>query len=286
VFIVAVEASSQDLGEKPSDRWTHHLSGLWTSLGTLCVNPATNCTESIIQWLVRGFNATVQEPNERHPGCCQGVADGSVATTGVPAKQPLVRQSHAGQRFGALGEGNVLRENLNHIGSTPLIQNIIGASETVRKGLAVLAVTDDSISAFGILYKSFEGAAPTLQWMVHDSGPPAENGSTLADLRTDALDLSVFCLDTDIVRHLLLQTSQEKADRWFDSSRFRLRIRIGGLLGQVRSSGTLSTRTCTLVPGSRVLRKLVFYNGSHFVLEKYAPEVAKEIIQMFSVNAE
>jgi hypothetical protein len=219
VFIVAVEASSQDLGEKPSDRWTHNLSGLWTSLGTLCVNPPTNCTESIVQWFVRGFNAAVQEPNVRHPGCCQGVADGSVATAGVPAKQPLVRQSHAGQRFDALGEGNVLRKNLNHIRSTPLIQNIICASEKVRKGLTVLAVTDDSVCAFGILDKSFESAAPTLQWMVHDSGPPAENGSTLANLRTDALDLSVFCRDADVVRYLLLQTSQEKADRWFDSGR-------------------------------------------------------------------
>jgi hypothetical protein len=152
----------------------------------------------------------VQEPNERHPGCCQGVADGSVATAGVPAKQPLVRQSHAGQRFDALGEGNVLRENLNHIGSTPLIQNIICASETVRKGLTVLAVTDDSISAFGILDKPFEGAAPTLQWMVHDSGPPAENGSTLADLRTDAVDFSVFCRGTDVVRYVAAHANVTK----------------------------------------------------------------------------
>src|ERR1700738_491300 len=179
VFIVAVEASSQDLGEKPSDRWTHHLSGLWTSLGTLCVNPPTNCTESIVQWLVRGFNAAVQEPDERHPGRCQGVADGSVATAGVPAKQPLVRQSHAGQRFDALGEGNVLRENLNHIGSTPLIQNIVRASEKVREGLTVPAVTDDSVSAFGILDKSFESAAPTLQWMVHDPALRLRTGAHL-----------------------------------------------------------------------------------------------------------
>jgi pimeloyl-ACP methyl ester carboxylesterase len=28
--------------------------------------------------------------------------------------------------------------------------------------------------------------------------------------------------------------------------------------------------------------KVVFYNGSHFVLEEYAPEVAREIIDAFS----
>jgi hypothetical protein len=48
----------------------------------------------------------------------------------------------------------------------------------------------------------FESAAPTLQWIVHDSGPPAENGSTVASLRTDALDLSVFCRATNIVRYM------------------------------------------------------------------------------------
>ena len=28
--------------------------------------------------------------------------------------------------------------------------------------------------------------------------------------------------------------------------------------------------------------RLVFYDGSHFVLEEYAPQVAREIIQVFS----
>jgi pimeloyl-ACP methyl ester carboxylesterase len=32
--------------------------------------------------------------------------------------------------------------------------------------------------------------------------------------------------------------------------------------------------------------KLVFYNGGHFVLEEYAPEVAREIINMFSPGGE
>jgi hypothetical protein len=65
--------------------------------------------------------------------------------------------------------------------------------------------------------------------------PPAENGSTLRDLRAAALDLWVFYRGTDVVRYLLLQTSRQKADRWFDGGRFRMRIRIAGLLGQVRS---------------------------------------------------
>jgi ADP-ribose pyrophosphatase YjhB (NUDIX family) len=40
------------------------------------------------------------------------------------------------------------------------------------------------------------------------------------ELRTDALDLWVFCRGNDGVRYLLLQTSQEKADRWFGGGRF------------------------------------------------------------------
>jgi hypothetical protein len=136
----------------------------------------------------------VQEPNERHPGCCQGIADGSVATAGVPAKQSFVRQSHASQRFDALGEGNVLRKNLNHIGPTALIQNIIRAPEKVREGLTVIAVTDGSICAFGILDRPFEGAATTLQWMAHDFGSPAEDGSRYANRRA-----SVFVRNLDSV---------------------------------------------------------------------------------------
>src|ERR1700730_4351099 len=116
----------------------------------------------------------MQEPNERHLWCWQSVADVSVATAGVPAKQSFVRQSHASQRFDALGEGNVLRENLNHIGPTAFIQNIIRASERVCKGLTVSAVTDDSISALGILDNPFEGSPPTLQWVVHVDLPTRE----------------------------------------------------------------------------------------------------------------
>jgi hypothetical protein len=41
------------------------------------------------------------------------------------------------------------------------------------------------------------------------------------ELRTDAIDLWVFCRDeAGVVRYLLLRTSQEKADRWFGGGRF------------------------------------------------------------------
>ena len=40
------------------------------------------------------------------------------------------------------------------------------------------------------------------------------------DLRTDALDLWVFCRSAGTARYLLLHTSQEKADRWFGGGRF------------------------------------------------------------------
>jgi 8-oxo-dGTP pyrophosphatase MutT (NUDIX family) len=40
------------------------------------------------------------------------------------------------------------------------------------------------------------------------------------ELRTDVLDLWVFARGPDGVRYLLLQTSQEKADRWFGGGRF------------------------------------------------------------------
>lgn len=40
------------------------------------------------------------------------------------------------------------------------------------------------------------------------------------ELRTDVLDLWVFHRGPDGVQYLLLQTSQEKADRWFGGGRF------------------------------------------------------------------
>jgi ADP-ribose pyrophosphatase YjhB (NUDIX family) len=38
--------------------------------------------------------------------------------------------------------------------------------------------------------------------------------------RTGAFDIWVYRKDTDAVRYLLLRTSQEKADRWFNGGRF------------------------------------------------------------------
>lgn len=40
------------------------------------------------------------------------------------------------------------------------------------------------------------------------------------DLRTDVVDLWIFHRGPDVVRYLLLQTSQEKAERWFGGGRF------------------------------------------------------------------
>ena len=39
-------------------------------------------------------------------------------------------------------------------------------------------------------------------------------------LRSDAIDVWAFCKDGDAVRYLLLHTSQEKADRFFNGGRF------------------------------------------------------------------
>ena len=39
-------------------------------------------------------------------------------------------------------------------------------------------------------------------------------------LRTDGFDVWVYRKDKDAVRYLLLHTSQEKADRWFNGGRF------------------------------------------------------------------
>ncbi|MEJ1966575.1 MAG: NUDIX domain-containing protein [Gammaproteobacteria bacterium] len=40
------------------------------------------------------------------------------------------------------------------------------------------------------------------------------------NLRTDTIDLWVFCRDAGVARYLMLHTSQEKADRWFGGGRF------------------------------------------------------------------
>jgi NUDIX domain len=60
-------------------------------------------------------------------------------------------------------------------------------------------------------------------------------------LRTDALDLWVFWRGAEGLRYLLLQTSQEKADRWFGGGRF---WQIPGAFLEPGESAVAATNRC------------------------------------------
>src|SRR3990167_8566249 len=91
----------------------------------------------------------------------QGVADGGIATTGIPAQQAIRREAHAGQVFDAIGEGDVLRRGLNDIGAAAAIEYLLRAAQVAGKGLAVRAITDAPIYPLGLGQGAFELAATT-----------------------------------------------------------------------------------------------------------------------------
>jgi hypothetical protein len=85
--------------------------------------------------------------------------------------QAFLRKTHASESFGALRQGEILRENLNHLRSAPLVHNLGFPPQEVRKGLTSLAVAHRSVGTEWRVHKAFDGSAPALQWMRHDFAP-------------------------------------------------------------------------------------------------------------------
>lgn len=132
----------------------------------LCICPHSNGAEEVLQRLIRSFEAGVHEPNERELIAIQRVADWSVAAARVPTKQAIVRETHARQGCGTLDKSDVLRQRLNYIRPSPLIENLAFPAQEVCKSLTVLAVTHRAVCTLRIFDESLDSAAPTLQWML------------------------------------------------------------------------------------------------------------------------
>jgi len=98
-------------------------------------------------------------------------------------------------------------------------------------------------------------------------------------LRTNAFDLWVFQRDPNAVRYLLLYTSQEKADKWFNGGRF-WQIP-GGVFGEdepVVEALSRVLRTYQLMPRAlwAVEHVSTIYNRRHQALE-LIPVFAAEV---------
>jgi hypothetical protein len=78
----------------------------------------------------------------------RGVTYWGPATTGVPAQQSSIGQTHTGQSFAAFRDPDVLTKDLDHIRSSVFIQDIIITTQKVCESLTVLAVTDPTVGVF------------------------------------------------------------------------------------------------------------------------------------------
>jgi hypothetical protein len=111
----------------------------------------------------------VYQPNKGDPKVSGSVADGSIAASSVPAHETFLGQAHASELLLALGKCQVCRDRLNHIGATVGVEYLVRSTQKVREGLAVAAVTDCAVHAFGMRNDALENSALTAQWVIHYS---------------------------------------------------------------------------------------------------------------------
>ena len=79
----------------------------------------------------------------------------------------MIRQRHAGQRFKALREVDLLGDSSDYCGAPVLVKYRVGAFEEVRECLAILAVANGAFRHAWTDDIAFDRAAPALQGMVH-----------------------------------------------------------------------------------------------------------------------
>jgi len=58
---------------------------------------------------------------------------------------------------------------LNHIGATVGVEYVARSTQKVREGLAVAAVTNRPVHAFGMRDDALENSTLTAQWVIHYS---------------------------------------------------------------------------------------------------------------------
>src|SRR5664279_3140868 len=95
------------------------------------------------------------------------VSDRGVATARIPTEQAAARQRHAGQRFKALCEVDLLGDSRDYSRASELVKRRIGVFEKVCECLAVLAVANGASRHAWTHDIAFDLAASTLEGMVH-----------------------------------------------------------------------------------------------------------------------
>ena len=172
MLVAAIQASANQRDQKPKNRnkcvYRHRL---WLALGILCVYPHANRTEGVFQgsrWILQ---ASVNESYMGNFEVARGVADWRIAATRIPAEKSVLCERHASEGFEALGKGDVLGKNCDNVRSSHLVQNIVGRSQEMRKGLTVFAIAHAPAPFFRVADVAFQHSAPALHWMVHVWSP-------------------------------------------------------------------------------------------------------------------
>src|SRR5580692_3638429 len=169
-LVVAVDASLQYRLDEPPDCRRHSTRlRLRIADRSLRIGVGANGAEGVLQRSPARFQAVVQQADEGDLVIFQRVADGRFAAPGVPANHSLVGETDAGQCVGALSESHIFRQRLHDLRSTLRIQGLAFLPQEARKGLTVAAIADDAIRACGIADPTLDGAASTLQRMLHGS---------------------------------------------------------------------------------------------------------------------
>ena len=164
LLITPIDPGSEDgRHEPPNDSAHTGRLGLWKSECPARIDAGANAAEGIIDGRSGRVQAGVQQSDERELGTVQSVADRSLAATGIPTQQTPVGQPQASQGVVTLGEGDILRKNLNHIVPALPVQNVRWTPQKVSKGLATPAVAHHSVSEFRPTDMAFDGSASTLQ---------------------------------------------------------------------------------------------------------------------------
>ena len=84
-------------------------------------------------------HAVAHDPCERKPGRCGGVGERGVTTSGVPTKEPFRGQSEASKMVYPLVQNDLGRRGLKDLGASVFVEDLLGAPQMVRIGLAIVA---------------------------------------------------------------------------------------------------------------------------------------------------
>ena len=90
--------------------------------------------------------ACIDQPYKWNTARRQGIPDRRVAATDVPAEESVWPEADTCELLAARCEFQVCWRHLIDVSATMAIQDLVGASEEMSKGLAIITVTNNSIA--------------------------------------------------------------------------------------------------------------------------------------------